>query len=489
VGSAFNIDDSYVYVSWANQAAHGGFYAKNLFTTDDQLGRQFNLYILLIGNLSRICHLSVIALFEAVRVIGGATLLWVIYRLISWALPKSSTARLTSLCLVSMGTGLGWVFVKEWDKLHLSLPIDTWQPEAFTFLSILNSHLFVVSTLLIVSTMFFLIKAEERQSWKYALFAGLCALVLGNIHSYDILHIAAAWALYLIAKAVLNRKIDWKSWSRAALAGVICTPTVGYQFYLFKVDPIFHARAEVATLSQGFQTYALGFGLTIAFAIAALVMMARSEKFVSTWTSKDAPLIFACWAIGAFAMAYAPCSFQRKMIMGVDIPLSILAGAAVSFAGEWIAARKILSSASLLPALVVLLSVPTGLIWIAHDLKHLGNGDSETPAPSYLSSDDIALYDWISNTPKTSAFVGYPQYMLFVPGFCDRKVWSGHWGETPDYAQKFKRIIGFIRGRLDDPAAFLNETKANYVVILKTDPAPNLPLVYSNGSWSVYRIH
>jgi hypothetical protein len=38
-----------------------------------------------------------------------------------------------------------------------------------------------------------------------------------------------------------------------------------------------------------------------------------------------------CWFLGALAISYLPhTNFQRKMIMGADIPLSLLAGCAIS---------------------------------------------------------------------------------------------------------------------------------------------------------------
>jgi hypothetical protein len=342
--------------------------------------------------------------------------------------------------------------------------------------------------------MYFLIRGEEEKNWKFAFYAGLCVLVLGNIHSYDILHIAAAWGLYLIIGNIVSGKFDAASWGRGLLAGAMAVPTAAYQLYLFKVDPIFHARVEVATVSQGLQTYILGYGLALFFAIAAVVMLARSEAFRAVWRTEKAPLVFVCWALGAFLLAYAPCSFQRKMIMGTDIPLCLLAGAAAAFAGEWFATKQKQIGAGFLPLLLCVASLPSGMVWISYQLKHIASDSSETFSPPFLKSDDLALYDWINqSTPKNSAFVGHPDYMLFIPGLCDRAVWCGHWGETPNYGEKRKQIGRLYKGIVANPKSMIEGTKAQYLVWTNEygQISPNityLQMVYSNKTWTVYKI-
>jgi len=494
VGASYNIDDSYVYMAWARQAADGHFFAKNLFTTAPQLGRQFNLYFLLIGNLCRLTHLPLVKALLLARVVFGVALLWLISRFIAWSLPGSARARLTAFALSAVGTGLGWIYYAKWlNKNNSVFPVDSWQPEAFTFLSMLMSSLFVVSTLLIVACIFFLLRAEEKDSMRDAVFAGLCALLLGNIHSYDVLHVGAVWGLYLLVKGIAKGKLDRGDILRAVVAGAICVPTVAYQYFLFKKDPIFHARAEVLTLSYEFITYVLGYGLTLFFAIEAVVLMGRSKRFAAFWRNEQVPLMLTCWVVAVFALVYIPSSFQRKMIMGVHIPLCLLAGAAAAYLGNSLASRYKVS-AGFAPLLFLLLSVPTSLIWIARDVRHIRNGDSETQSPTYLTADDLRVFDWINhNTKPSDAFVGYPSQMLFVPAYCDRRVWCGHWGETPDYPTKVRETIKFSKNEILDPRHFLETTGATYLVWPSvtdtfTSPPDYLVPVYGNASYTIYRI-
>jgi hypothetical protein len=268
---------------------------------------------------------------------------------------------------------------------------------------------------------------------------------------------------------------------------------VAYEYYLFKVDPAFHARVGVPTLSYGVSTYALGYGLTLLFAVIAAALWIRRSRFLGFWRNRQAPLMLICWVIAAFALAYLPTSFQRKMIMGVDVPLCLLAGAAAAYVGKASVARFRLS-AGFIPLLLILFSVPTGLIWIARDITHIKSDTSETDARTFLTADDLRVFEWIDrNTKPSDAFVGDPSQMLFVPAYCDRRVWCGHWGETPDYADKVRDTLRFSKGELVSPRDFLESTGADYLVwpnAVKafTSTPDYLQPVYGNATYTIYRI-
>jgi hypothetical protein len=54
---------------------------------------------------------------------------------------------------------------------------------------------------------------QLREEW-----AAKSLLLLGNIHTYDVLSLLAAWSTFLLARSVLDRAIDWKRFLRAGVA-------------------------------------------------------------------------------------------------------------------------------------------------------------------------------------------------------------------------------------------------------------------------------
>jgi hypothetical protein len=467
VGQAYNIDDFCVYLSWTRQAADGHFFGANLFTTDPQRNLEFNALFLVLGQVVRFTHLPIGVVFLLTRIIAGGILLTLIYRFYLYCAAPSPTACLTALALACLGAGFGWLFWPAWaDKNAGSLPTDVWQPEAFTFLSLYVAVLFTVSTVFIVGAMYSLLLGERTGQARYAVYAGLCGLVLGNVHSYDVLHIAAAWGLFLIVKTIVTKRFDASSWGRALIAGAITLPTSVYQYYVFLVDKPFHERALVHTLSPPFSNYTLGYGLILILAVVGILLLLANRKshILDQFSEWNSAAFIASWAVAGFGIIYLPhISFQRKMLMGEDLPLCLLAGSAAAYL---VRRFKPPVRAATLAALVII-SFPTNALFLYRDYTHILANRSETSLSPFLLGSDIDALSWIrENTRETDAVLGFPELMVFVPGYCDRPVYLGHWGETPQFQGKMQAFGAFAQETTpdDERIAFLRTTRCAYFV-------------------------
>jgi hypothetical protein len=250
VGQIYNIVDFSVYLSWTRQAADGHFGTLNLFTTVKQHGYLFNSLFLLLGTVVRLTGFAIPIVFQIFRLMGAVLLLWLAYIICRLVYPASIYARLTSFGLIALSSGFGFLYWPKWANNNAGhFPVDVWQPEAFTFLSIYTTVLFVVATIFILAAFYNLVRGEMTDKYIYGVYAGLCGLVLGNIHSYDVLHIAAAWGVYLVAVSIAERKFDVRRWTRALVAGALTLPSTVYQYWVFQHEPVFRARAMTQTLS------------------------------------------------------------------------------------------------------------------------------------------------------------------------------------------------------------------------------------------------
>jgi hypothetical protein len=512
VGVAYNIDDSLVYDSWVRQAADGHFFIRNLFTTDHQVPIQFNLLFLTVGWIVRLTGLSIPLTFYITRLAASAGLLWIIYRLYRYLIPNDPIARVAGFFMACLGSGLGWVYWPVWSDTNPGgfYPVDTWQPEALTFQSMAMSLLFPFSQILIVAVIFLMIHAQRTGKTRYAAWAGVITLVLGNIHSYDILNIGAVWFLYLAVMGIAERKFDQRSWHQAGLCALIGVPSPLYQYHMYLTDPVWHERVLAPTLSVPLKYYLLGWGLLFGFAVLFGVVFAlrRFKPFEYFTDDKRSLILPACWFIAALGVSYLPhCSFQRKMIMGAAIPLTLLAGCGLSLITQSVS--KVLRLA--LIAICVLATIPTSLLWIDRDVRHVVADRSETSTPPFISSDESAAFDWIRhNTPEDSAFLGPPSLMIFVPGWCDRGTYVSHWSETPRYADRVRELTTFLIDGMPDyaRAQYLATCKVDYFVFpnsLEGQPAnfrhrtgetyanfhsmsDILQPVYSNTELTVYKV-
>lgn len=507
IGTVYNIDDYCNYLSWVRQTADGHFFFHNLFTTDPQRDLEFNVFFWLLGQMVRFWHFSAQVAMQCARVGGGLLLLWLIYSLYRYCLPGDGNrmARLTAFGFACLSSGFGWLVWHIWHSSNKpGSPVDAWQPEAYTFLSIYTSPLFTVSLVFIVGALYALLKGEETGQWRYPIIAGLCGAVLGNMHSYDVLHLSVAWGLYLVVWTMVQRGQGVGiSWLRGIVALLLTMPTTLYQFYMFQEVAVFRKRADVPTLAPAFWHYMLGYGLPFLLALAALVWLIRSRNV-------SRPLLFAiCWSIGGFVAAYLPFAFQRKMLMGEHIPLCLLAGVGAA----WLTHRLTPAMQAAVLALLVAVSFPSNGLFLLRDIHHLEDNHSETGMQPYLPDSAYWAYTWIRQNlrPRQDAVLAFPTLAAEIPGAADRVVWVGHWAETPNYGRKIRALSYFAEAETPNAerVAFLRSLPADYLLYPNNvsqlgvsspdgvfhpfadfvhQTPPYLQPVYQNKDFTVFRI-
>ena len=137
------------------------------------------------GWLARLTGLPLIAVYQGCRLLFGFGLLVAVWKFICLTIANIKARRLAFLC-VCFASGLGWLPL-PWNALPTAPtcppgPIDFWQPEAITFLSLYLSPLFCFSMLLQVGILGLLFQGERTGKHQICgverafagLFWGLC---------------------------------------------------------------------------------------------------------------------------------------------------------------------------------------------------------------------------------------------------------------------------------------------------------------------------
>ncbi|HZT44039.1 MAG TPA: hypothetical protein VFA07_17875 [Chthonomonadaceae bacterium] len=461
----YNLDDSCVYLSWMQQASAGSLRAFDLFTTDPQHGILPNPLFFALGLFHRFTGLPLLALYHLARLGLGFVLLLIVYKLIRMTV-ADLTARRLAFLFVCFSSGLGWLPF-WWPNAPIQTPIDKWQPEAITFLSLYLSPLFCGSMALQVGILALLLQGERTGRLRYAFAAGVCGFALGVVHSYDVITMAAIWFAYLIAFTLTTlfrshhkpengdasaHKSLSGSWLRGLLAGILTAPSVYLIFEQYRQDPLFHARANVPTLAPGLQWVLAGYGLTLLLALIGIFALQSSagqsapaptlqtaepeaeptplpptrEKWT---TGTDAGLLLIVWMAINIAVSYLPAHpiplpgthftlpgfpFQRKMLQGTHFPIAILAG--IGAASLLALSRRMLSPVYRALALGVLTFILglTNLLFMMRDYNNFENNRAQTGLERpYLQPGEIQALDWIqAHTPENAAIQPIP--WLFV---------------------------------------------------------------------------
>ncbi|MCE5314594.1 hypothetical protein LLG38_06270 [bacterium] len=274
LGLTHNIDDGAVYLSWMRQAADGHFFIRNLFTSDHQAARAFNVLFLIMGNFARVTYISLIWTFHLFRIGLGILLIWSVWRFSKLFLDDPNERGLL-IPLIGLSAGIGWLIP---GAKAPSGSVDVWQPEAIAFLSIYLNPLFLAGLVLMIWSFYFLVRMQQSGRVGDAICAGLMLLVLGNVHTYDIITVGCVWAVYIVVTSIIERKIFTKTLTLSLLSAAIAVPSVVYQFHIYQIDPVFKARANSSTPSPEIWSFFAGYGLILVGAIIGSAIWIAERK-------------------------------------------------------------------------------------------------------------------------------------------------------------------------------------------------------------------
>ncbi len=433
IGYTFNIDDACVYISWMKQIADGNLLVQNRFTTVPQQVGQFNLLFVVLGAIVRLTHLSCTAVYHLARIVLGVALLMAIRRF-SLRFLKEPLERLLIVPVVGLSAGLGWILSSI--EGHKG-PVDLWQPEAITFLSIYLNPLFLAGMTLMVASFHYFLRMMDTGSWKDTALAGLMLLLLGNIHTYDIVAVWAVWSVFVLVKMVAERRIAWRLIVQSCVAAAMMLPAIFYQLYLYNQESVFRERIGTAAPSPALWAYVAGYGLTLALAAAGVWLSKKANRKVA---------LLALWAAIGFALPYIPVAQQRKLVMGLHIPIAILATVALAD----IARRLGKKSAVAVAVLLVILLSASNVVFMSRDVSRLTARTTAPMYPTYLAESEIGALEWLQkNTESDDAVLTSRELAIFVPAISGNCVYYGHWSETPDFDTKYREWLAFADGSRD----------------------------------------
>jgi hypothetical protein len=536
----YNLDDSCVYLSWMRQAADGSFRALNLFTTDEQHGMLLNPLFLVLGWFARLTHLPLLAVYHLSRLVFGFALVMLVWEFLLSNISNPRTRKL-ALLTVCFSSGLGWLPF-FWNQRFPTAPIDTWQPEAITFLSLYLSPLFCFSLALQIGILLLLQMGERTGRARFAFSAGICGLILGFVHTYDIISLSAIWGIYLLVRIVVTLRSHGSvaklthSWLCALIAGALTAPAVAYIAWQLHTETVFQQRAAVQTLSPSLLWVVIGYGFTLLCALLGVYSIFRSHSTSGSSTSTNDPnlpfipgdtlMLLLVWGVMNLIASYLPVSFQRKMLQGEHFPIAILAGIGIA----WIFSRSSslqqrwrLQFAS---ALTLFILGITNLLFVLRDISDFEENRAQTGIQrTYLQPGELEALEWVrTNTPEGTAIQPLPWIAIiasqhkiamndialatFTPGLIHRKVYCGHWGETPDFNTKTSVLTTLLKPNTSeqDRIQILRSMKVQYLIFSQKNPQdedadmflpifrgkaplpPYLVRVYGNSDADVYEI-
>jgi hypothetical protein len=527
-GFVYAVEDGYSYLAKMRQGAQGAWLFHLAYTPEPHPGALVFPFHLLLGKVAALLPgpdltSKLVWTYHAARLILGMGLLLTVYRFLA-ALTPSEPVRRLALLLVAFGGGLAWLLVALGQPEWLgSLPLDLILPEGFTFLVLYAfPHIALARTLLLWGMLFLLQawgESPQRRSASSqpaeraagvaartrpcAALAGLAWLVMGLIVPF---YAGVAWAVtgaMWVALAVRRvsrataeripdrrrpgarlRHLPWRELGQAALAGLLSAPAAAYNAWVFLGDPVYRTwAAQNLVLSPHPLHYLAAFGVPLLLA----VLVARR-----VWQEDGLLWPALAWVAVVPVLVYLPFNLQRRLVEGVQVPLSLLAARAAHDIQRTTA--RISRSAAVVALLAVL--VPTNALLVAGNCLAL----LSRSAPVFRDAGEVVALDWLSGqaSPADVVLAAY-ETGNYLPARVGARVFVGHGPETVRFGEKRALVARFFQAGGND--AWRQDLLAEYGVdwifwgpseraLGAFDPsaAPYLELGFQRGEYAILHV-
>jgi hypothetical protein len=476
-GLLINHFDGESYYAKMQQGARGDWLFHLAFTPEPHDGAFVFTFYLALGHLSAAVGLPLPLVYHLARAAAGMFLLLIAYRFIAHFFDRIPT-RQTAFLLLSLSAGFGWLMAP------LGFPIaDLWVAEGFTFLSILaNPHFpLAIGLMLLISLSVLDLAGKPLHPTRLAGAAGL-GLLLAIVQPFAVPVILTVLAVYLGLVTWQRRAPPKPAILVTGAAAIGSAPIMLYDLYVYRTNPALAAwSAQNLTPSLPPWDYALGYGLVLLLALGGIVVTARRRKRTD--------IFLLAWVGSALVLLYVPFALQRRFIIGLHVPLTILATLGLEqiiWPKLQVQRRGLFTD--LLVGFTALTNVFVPLVSVV--------GVAQGRPPLAMTADEAAACAWLRNhTAWTDTVLAPPDAGLFIPAWAGNRVVYGHPFETIDTETKLAEVTDFFSAATPsaERRALLERYEVRYVLSFTPESgslleALGLTVTWQQGNAALYRV-
>ncbi len=501
-GFVIGIEDGYQYLSMMNEGARGAWLFHLPYTSEPHSGTLLYVYYLVLGKAAAVLYLSPILVYHLARLVSGALLLGVIYRLLAIFTAVPVVRRIAFLLIVFSG-GLGWLLLllglNNWFG---SLPIDLYVPEAYTFLILYGwPHIALARALLLLGFIVFWGEPNAGFKLPYSWLAGLCWLGTGLLVPFYVGVVAAIAVAGAAARAVLQRRFDWHEVRAVVVALLLPALVVIYTFLLVTIDPIWRQwLAQNVVLSPHPVHYVAGFAVLGGSAIIGLI---------KTWKRRRIPARVIGWLMIVPLLWYAPFTSQRRLIESWQIPLGLCAAVGLVYVvlpawsrSHWV--QKLVRHSRYtkrglrqvaLAGIVVLAAGTYGLLVTEQSMRIF----AQLP-PAFRDRAELDALTWLDqHTTDEDVVLSSYNTGNFLSTRVGARAFIGHGVQTAFVEEKRQLVAKFYDAATPDEwrRSFLRKWPITFVVVgpleqklgaVDFSRADYLTLEYDRAGYQIYRV-
>ena len=447
-GIYFDEVDYSVHTSMMQAGRMGNWAYEMRFTSEGHKPAFLRMFYIVLGHISKWVNLGVETTYHAARWVFGFIALFSIYQLCLKVFQEKKTAQ-TAFLLCVLGGGAGWLqLLFNGASAKSVVPIDFSLVDAYIFFSISIFPSFAFTLALMAISLNLYLDYLNTCKWRTIVFISLLAVVsqTTNPIAFAVIDIAFVGAtLFLWWK---NHKIELRQLYALGVIAFAQIPLLVYNFLVLDRDPFWRQfTLQNQTLSPPPNYYAWGFAPFWLLAIYGIILVFREKN-----PNMAAMLT---WVISGFILAYLPLSIQRRFLLGITIPLGILAIYGLDHLIKQISIKRpsILRYSKLIYFTYILLS--------SFSLINLSLGSSlyiqTLPEDKFYPRDLENALLWLDNNASANDFVlGNIRTGQLVAQRTRLKTYVGHPMETLFFDDKMAAIGAYYQGKM--PNGWIQQT-------------------------------
>jgi len=454
-GFLLNPIDGYSYLAKMYEGWSGEWKFTLPYTAEVGNGSYLFTFYIVLGHLARIFNLPLLGVFHGARLITTIVMLLAIARFYELTL-SDERLQMAAFAVSSLGSGLGWLAI----FLRMTTS-DFWVAEGYPFLSAYANPHFPLGLGLLV----WIITPHEEANKLLPIsrvIYSLSSFGLGLISPFGVLiAILITGSAFFVAilfqnlerfKTILEQT---KGYGNRFIWIVIGgSPVVLYEYWVQKSDPLLSIwNAQNQTPAPRLLDFILSFSPALVFALLGAWSVMRKPEVKSC--------ILLLWIGVSFLMVYAPTSLQRRFLMGLFIPLSVLAIIGLDVFQNGATNQNVSRKFIARFLLFLILSLPTNVIIILSSL----HGISTHNELVYIHKSEMDAFHWIEgNSSHRSVFLASPETGLLIPAFTGRRVIFGHPYETVNAEQEERWVKSFFDTKITEGSLKETLSKASHQV-------------------------
>jgi hypothetical protein len=225
------------------------------------------------------------------------------------------------------------------------------------------------------------------------------------------------------------------------------------------------------------------------FSLAPMMLLAIPGIYIIIKTKDRKYYFMVVWTLMALILAYIPVNLQRRLLIGIYIPVCILGIHGLVTMFELVGRHL-----KIIKKVVFALSLPSSLLLIS-----MSSIQAAKLNPDLVMKQSIwQSLRWVDQQiPSTSLILTTPDIGLFIPAYSNNRVIYGHPFETVDAAVNKKNVESFFsQMNPGEQQLFVEKEGVSYILVnndngydFHLSPLINSTQVYDENNIKIYLVN